>query len=487
MLLLPQLVARELERGRVPPHEERHGDGLAGRPAVFAGEAARVRGTPDRGRDGSIGEAIEIGDMLGIERQPRCQLEPSTAAGFAQPLDVRPRGLRVDVVDRDRRDAAPVVDAGVEQAREVVVGEVRRRLHVPGRPEHDARRRHRPELVVDGGIRVAGHARSRLGAEVLHDHLTEVSVLVTQRLEGEQRVDPLLAGLADADQDAARERDRELTREPDRLEAAGGHLVGRGPVGATLLGQPLGDGLEHDPHRCGDRPQHGELVPAHDAGIQVRQQARLVQHELRAARKVLECRGAAARGELPARHGVAKLRLVTEREQRLRAAGGCACTGDLEHLRLAQERPLATAGRPRKGAVAADVAAERGQRNEDLRRVRDDGARAQPAGLRHQVLEAGAEKLGLHLPTPAAPGVALRPRREGEQCSARAHDQSGRSGARRRRRPAPPAGRQRPGASGSAVRGSETRCAIGDLLSPGGLLAPERSAYAISPHRRTRN
>ena len=69
------------------------------------------------------------------------------------------------MVDRDRRDAAPVVDPGVEEQRKVVVGEVRRRLHVRLRAEQDARRRDRPELLLErrhpgwSAIRVPGLAR----------------------------------------------------------------------------------------------------------------------------------------------------------------------------------------------------------------------------------------------------------------------------------------------------------------------------------------
>ncbi len=203
-----------------------------------------------------------------------------------------------------------------------------------------------------------------------------------------------VARLADPDQDPARERDRELSGEPDRLEPAGRHLVGRGPVRPALRRQPVGDGLEHDPHRGRHGPQERELVTAHHARVEVRQKPGLVEHELRAAREVLERRGAAERCELVTGDPVAELRLVAEREQRLRAAGGGTGTGDLEHLLLAHERSLPATRRPREGAVAADVAAEGGQRHEDLGRVRDHRARAQPSRLGHEVVQGRGEKLG---------------------------------------------------------------------------------------------
>ncbi len=130
------------------------------------------------------------------------------------------------MVDGHGRDAAPVVDAGVEQAWEVVEREVRRRLDVPRRAEQDPCDRDRPEMIVERGLGVRRHACPGLGAEVLDDDLLHVPVLLAERLQREQRVDSLLPGLADADEDPARERDRELAGKPDRLEAARRDLVG---------------------------------------------------------------------------------------------------------------------------------------------------------------------------------------------------------------------------------------------------------------------
>ena len=44
-----------------------------------------------------------------------------------------------------------------------------------------------------------------------------MTVALVRRADREQRVEPLLARLADPDQDPARERDRELSGEADRL------------------------------------------------------------------------------------------------------------------------------------------------------------------------------------------------------------------------------------------------------------------------------
>ena len=236
------------------------------------------------------------------------------------------------MVDRDRGDAAPVVDPRIEEQRKVVIGEVRWRLHVPVGAEQHPRRRDRPELLVERRIGMVGHPRVRLGAEVLDDHLADVPVLVVERPQGEQGVEPLVPGLADADQDAARERDRELAGQPDRLEPHGGHLVRRRPVRPALQREPVGDRLEHDPHRRRHRAQQLELVPAHHARVQVREHPRLVEHAAGTVREVLDRRREAELRELLTSDPVAQLGLVAEGEQRFRAARRGSGPGDLEHL-----------------------------------------------------------------------------------------------------------------------------------------------------------
>ena len=82
--------------------------------------------------------------------------------------------------------------------------------------------------------------------------------------------------------------------------------------------------------------------------------------------QVLERRLAIKSRELGPRDLVAELGLVAEREERLGASHCRAGAGDREHLVFAQERSLAATRRTREGAIAADVPAERRQRDEDL-------------------------------------------------------------------------------------------------------------------------
>ena len=214
-LLLPQLGARADRQG-VAGDEERDRAGLAGMPAVLARQPERVRRAQRLRQHGRIDPLA--GEVARVDGQPGGELEPARARRGLEAVAVGPGRLRVDVVDRDRRDPAPVVDARVEQAGEVVVGEVRRRLHGDVVGEQQPCRGDRPELVVEGRLRVRRHPRPGLGAEVLDDHLLQVAVPLVQAAQRGQRLEPLGARLADPDQDPARERDPQLTGELDRLQ-----------------------------------------------------------------------------------------------------------------------------------------------------------------------------------------------------------------------------------------------------------------------------
>ena len=156
-------------------------------------------------------------DEAGIDGQSRHELEPAARGGAAQQLELRPGRLGIDVVDRDRRDAAPVVDPGVEQLRR----SLRSGSAAPGAPPRAAGSS-RATAIVQSSSSSGGSGASAifvpgLGAEVLDDHLLH---LRAGRGDREQRLEPLLAGLADPDQDPGRERDARLAGEPQRLEAA---------------------------------------------------------------------------------------------------------------------------------------------------------------------------------------------------------------------------------------------------------------------------
>ena len=389
--VLVQLVAC-VDRQRVA-RDERHFDRIARRPRVLSRETQRV-GETQRGRQHLRVDPGGV-EPLGIDGEPRREVEAAAAGRLPQALDRRPRRLRVDVVDRDRRDAAPVVDARVEENGEVL-GQVRRRLEVDLRRQDQARGGERPEMVLDRRLRRVRHLRVRLRAEVLDDHLLDVAVPRVRGGDRLQCVEPLLACLADPDQDPRRERDALGAGGVQRGEPCGRELVRRAEVRAAATRQPLRRRLEHRPHGDGQRAECADVLARQHAGVQVRQQARLLEHSLGRAGQVLERGGAAERGQLLARRPVPQLRLVAEREQRFAAAGGGACPGDVQHLVEGQVRALAALRRRREGAVVADVAAELRQRDEDLRRIRDEPTAARVADgarLGAQLVERRRQKL----------------------------------------------------------------------------------------------
>ena len=73
-------------------------------------------------------------------------------------------------------------------------------------PEDQARRGDGPQEVVEIGLGGARALRAGLGAEVLDDDFLDVPVTAMQVADGEERLEPLGARLADADQDAGGER-----------------------------------------------------------------------------------------------------------------------------------------------------------------------------------------------------------------------------------------------------------------------------------------
>jgi hypothetical protein len=81
--------------------------------------------------------------------------------------------------------------------------------------------------------------------EVLEDDLLNVAVAIVQLGDRLERRHALLLGLADPDEDPARERDLQFAGGRDRLDPPGRMLCRR--PGVDRLHQPLGDRLQHQP------------------------------------------------------------------------------------------------------------------------------------------------------------------------------------------------------------------------------------------------
>jgi hypothetical protein len=282
------------------------------------------------------------------------------------------------MVRSDRRDAAPVVNAGPQQQIELSVDQVGRGLDAHLRPQHEPRHGHRGREVPQLRVRHAAHGRVRLGAEVLDDHFLDVPELPGQVADLKERLGPFRQRLADADQQAGGERHAHPAGvgehpQPDR------RLLVRGAVvrAARLGPQTGGRGLQHHAHARRHRLEPLQIRPAHHARVQMWQQAGLLQHRHRARPQVVQC-GVVATGVEPLAGGrPALLRPIAEREEGLLAALCGARAGDLQHLRPVQERGGHPPWHGGERAVVTPVPAQPGQRNEDLLRVRHD---ARPAG-----------------------------------------------------------------------------------------------------------
>ncbi len=218
--------------------------------------------------------AVGVEGELGVDGEPGGEHEAGGLGHRPQAVEVGPGPLGVHVVGGDGGDPAPVVDARLEQHPEVV-GQVGRRLQVDVHGQDQPGQGDGVEVLVAGAGSGPEHRRARLGQEVLDDDLLHVAPAGVGLGDGGQRVDAVLAGLADADEDAGGERDGQLAGCLERGQAALGGLVGRAPVGLEVRVERL----DHHPLRGSHRPQGGELVGVEGAGVGVGQQTDLVDHQ----------------------------------------------------------------------------------------------------------------------------------------------------------------------------------------------------------------
>ena len=315
--------------------------------------------------------------VLRLRGQPLHQVVAGLGGDGGQLVQRRPRPFGVDVVRRQRRNAAPVVDARADQRQALVARhQVRRRLDAHLRAEHQPGDRDRGQEVVDPGVGRRGHRGVILGPEVLHDHFLDVPELLVRPADRVHGLGALGQRLADADQQAGGERDRQPAGVGQRAQP---HL--RVLVGAAVVRQPLGleqpprRGLQHHAHRRRDRLEPRQLRPAHHAGIQVRQQAGLLEHPDRHRAHVVQRRVVAALVEPLPRLGPARLGPVAEGEKCFLATEFGTATGDVEDLVglhvHADALGAQLAGHGDEGAVVAGVAAQMRDRDEHLARVAD--------------------------------------------------------------------------------------------------------------------
>ncbi len=237
------------------------------------------------------------------------------------------------------------------------------------RRQHQSRDRDGPvELLIAGG-RFVRHRRASLGQEVLDDHLLDVAELLVRSGDRLKCGDALLAGLTDPDQETGREGDLQLAR-----EAQGVQTTLRLLVGGQAVGRQIGQRLDHHALGCRDRAQLRQFVLKERTGIGVGQQASTFEHHLGGVGDVVDRRFIATRREPTSCFVVAQFWSFTEREERLGASRVAARLGHGHHFVETHIRRRDVGGSLGKRAVAAPVATELRQRDEDLGGIRDDVA-----------------------------------------------------------------------------------------------------------------
>src|SRR5262249_47085946 len=180
----------------------------------------------------------------------------------------------------------------------------------------------RSEVVLEGRGGRMWHTGCGLRPKILNDDFLYVPVSVVERAQRQQRIDSLLAGFPDADQNARGERHALLAGRVDARQPRLRMLVGRAMVGAAALAQPLGYGFEHEALGEGDGAQRGHVGWRQMARIEVWKQSGLLVDRARGLRQIRQGRAMSEPGELVGSASVAQLRLVAEREQCLLAARG---------------------------------------------------------------------------------------------------------------------------------------------------------------------
>ncbi len=152
----------------------------------------------------------------------------------------------------------------------------------------------------------------------------------------------------------------------ERRQPSGRYLVGRTEVRTAALAQTVRRAFQHQPHRGAHGSQPLQFGAVHDARVEVRQQAGLLQHQPGHALQVFQCARRAQTLQGLAGHAVARLGFVPQREQRFLALRRLTGARDRQDLIGRQIGALEAARCLGEGAVVAHVAAQLGERYEDL-------------------------------------------------------------------------------------------------------------------------
>jgi hypothetical protein len=195
-----------------------------------------------------------------------------------------------------------------------------------------------------------------------------VAVLLVQVADGDECVHALAARLADADQEARRERDAELPGQRDRPQPPRRDLVGRPIVRHAARQEPLRHRLEHDAHAHVHLAQRRQIALAHQPRVGVGQERRFREDRRAHRAQVRECRAVTVTAQELAMTGERRLWPVAEREQRFLGAQSRSRLREGHDLVRLHRVGAGLARIAAKRAVAAVVTAQGRQRHEHLGR-----------------------------------------------------------------------------------------------------------------------
>ena len=121
-------------------------------------------------------------------------------------IEVWPGRFGVHEIRRQRRDAAPIVDARGDELCQHAGAEVRWRLNIHLRSEQDTSNRNGPEQIIQIRLRRFCHLGVGLGAKVLNDDFLQVPIGKVQIAQRKQGFDSLATCFSDSNQYSGCER-----------------------------------------------------------------------------------------------------------------------------------------------------------------------------------------------------------------------------------------------------------------------------------------
>ena len=156
---------------------KRHTHFFAGPPVLVARQSVAVGMSQYRRDHFRIEPALLIERVFGIDREPLGQDFSGRIGPCCEFVELGPRRFGIDVIRRDRRHAAPVIDSGRDQFGQTTRIQVRRRLNIHGRAEYQPGHRNGPEHFLEcGRLRGVMHFRAGFRHEILYDDFLDMSV-----------------------------------------------------------------------------------------------------------------------------------------------------------------------------------------------------------------------------------------------------------------------------------------------------------------------